>query len=124
MGSHMESTGLSNLEQYLTVIYTTPSLAVAALLTVQNPVRSSENGICWFPLNSGSCPKCVRSWWLVSWIFKKFEYVKMAVISPGTLSCPKLPYEKFKTIKNSIKLKINMELSSLQPGPATLVITR
>lgn len=40
----------------------------------------------------------------------------MAVISPVTLFCPKLPYEKFKTIKKNVKLKINMAVSGLQAG--------
>lgn len=48
----------------------------------------------------------------------------MAVISPVTSFCPKLPYEKFKTIKKNIRLKINMAISGLQPGPATLVLKR
>lgn len=48
----------------------------------------------------------------------------MAVISPVTLFCPKLPYEKFKTIKKNIRLKINMAISGLRPGPATLVLKR
>lgn len=38
----------------------------------------------------------------------------MAVISPVTLFCPKLPYEKFETIKKNIRLKINMAISGLQ----------
>lgn len=41
----------------------------------------------------------------------------MAVISPVTSFCPKLPYEKFKTIKKNVRLKINMAISGLHPGP-------
>lgn len=48
----------------------------------------------------------------------------MAVISPVTSFCPKLPYEKFKTIKKNVRLKINMAISGRQPGPATLVLKR
>lgn len=48
----------------------------------------------------------------------------MAVISPVTLFCPKLPYENLKTIKKNIRLKINMAISGLQFGSATLVLKR
>lgn len=41
----------------------------------------------------------------------------MAVISPVTSFFPKLPYEKFKTIKKNVRLKINMAISGLHPGP-------
>lgn len=62
--------------------------AVAALFTGQNLALSVS--FVGSLLNSGSCPKCVRSWWLVV-IFTKFENVKMAVTSPGTSSLPKTP---------------------------------
>lgn len=41
----------------------------------------------------------------------------MVVISPVTSFCPKLPYEKLKIIKKNIRLKLNMAISGLHPGP-------
>lgn len=59
------------------------------------------------------CKKLVGGWLY----FKKSEYVKMAVISPWTLFCSKLPYEKFKTIKNNIKVEVKMAISGPQTRP-------
>lgn len=89
----MESIGLNNLQQYLTVIYTMscPSCCCNVYWTESRPLYE----FCWFPfklwLMSQMCKKLVVGWLY----FKKSEYVKMAVISPGPLFCPKLPYEKF-----------------------------
>lgn len=43
---------------------------------------------------------------------------------PSDLFCPKLPYENFKTIRKNIRLKINMAIGGLQPGPATLALKK
>lgn len=59
----MESIGLDNLRQYLTDMYTRPAPAVATLFTGRNPALSVS--FVGSLLNSGSCPKCVTSWWLV-----------------------------------------------------------
>lgn len=92
MGSDMD-TGLNNLDSILQ-LYTPRPSRVAYYCTESRPLSFVGS-----LLNSGSCPKCIRSWWLVGWIFKKSEYVKMAVISPGTSSGPKLPYENLKQLK-------------------------
>lgn len=88
----MESTGLKNSRRYLTVMYSTsrPSCRGAVSWTESRPLCE----LYWFPfkcwLMSQMCKKLAVGWLY----FKKFEYVKMAVISPGTLFCPKFPYEK------------------------------
>lgn len=124
----METIGLNNLEQYFTIIYTMsfPSHRLyCSFIIVQNPKPHPlcYREFCWFPFKLWLMSQTYKkSWRLVGCIFKKC--VKMAVISPVTLFCPKLPYEKFKTIKKNVRLKINMAISGLQPGPATLVLKR
>lgn len=71
---------------------------------------------CWFPfklwLESQKCKKLVVGW---LYFFKKFEYVKMAVISPGTsFFAQNSPMKKLKTIKNNIKVEVNMAIGGLQ----------
>lgn len=62
----METIGLNNLEQYFTIIYTMsfPShMLYCIFIIVQNPKPHSFmlKSFAGSLLNSGSCPKCIRS---------------------------------------------------------------
>lgn len=67
----MESTGLKSLHRYLTVMYTTSCPSFAALFPGQNPALSVS--LVGSLSNAGSCPKCLRSWWLVGCILKSLS---------------------------------------------------
>lgn len=71
----MDSKGLNNLEQYFTIIYTMsfPNHMLIffflLLYKIQNPILYVIESFVGSLLNSGSCPKCVRSWCVVGCYF-------------------------------------------------------
>lgn len=93
----MESIGLNNLAtvSYSYIHHACPSWCRALYWTEPRPLCE----FCWLPfklwLKSQMWKKLVVDWLR----FKKSEYVKMAVISPVTLFCPKPPMKNLKQLK-------------------------
>lgn len=73
----MESVGLNNLEQYFTIIYTMSfprHILYCFYYCTKSQIPSCMlQSFVGSLLNSGSCPKCIRSWCVVGCIFKKLS---------------------------------------------------